>query len=67
MTVEDTLYGEDAQALRKKARLTQAELAARWNLTRVQIGRYEKTGQPVPPKEADAYRGLALIARSKET
>ena len=66
-TVEDTLYGEDAQALRKKARLTQAELAARWNLTRVQIGRYEKTGQPVHPKEADAYRGLALLARSKAT
>lgn len=67
MKVEDTLYGEDAQALRKKARLTQAELAARWGLTRVQIGRYEKTGQLVPPKEADAYRGLALLAKSNET
>ncbi|MCP1175632.1 helix-turn-helix domain-containing protein [Ralstonia chuxiongensis] len=67
MTVEDTLYGEDAQALRKKAGLTQAGLAARWNLTRVQIGRYEKTGQPVPPKEADAYRGLALLAKQKAT
>ncbi|AXV99284.1 XRE family transcriptional regulator (plasmid) [Ralstonia solanacearum] len=67
MTEEEALYGEDAQALRKKAGLTQLELAARWGLTRVQIGRYEKAGQLVPPKEADAYRGLALLAKSKAT
>ncbi len=67
MTEEDVLYGEDAQALRKKAGLTQVELASRWGLTRVQIGRYEKTGRQVPPKEADAYRGLVLVAKSKES
>ena len=65
--MEDALYGEDAQALRKKAGLTQAELATRWGLTRVQIGRYEKTGQLVPPKEADAYRGLLLFVKSNAT
>ncbi|MCA7888554.1 helix-turn-helix domain-containing protein [Burkholderia contaminans] len=67
MTDIDVLYGEDAQALRKKAGLTQAELAARWGLTRQQIGRYEKTGQMVPPKEADAYRGLAHSLRPNAT
>jgi transcriptional regulator with XRE-family HTH domain len=58
MKETDVLYGEDAQALRKKAGLNQTQLAERWRLTRQQIGRYEKTGQAVPPKEADAYRGL---------
>ncbi|MCA8143586.1 MULTISPECIES: helix-turn-helix domain-containing protein [Burkholderia cepacia complex] len=61
------LYGEDAQALRKKAGLTQMQLAARWGLTRQQIGRYEKTGQAVPMKEADAYRGLVLTLKSNAT
>ncbi|MCA8228325.1 helix-turn-helix domain-containing protein [Burkholderia vietnamiensis] len=63
----DVLYGEDAQALRKKAGLTQTQLAERWGLTRQQIGRYEKTGQEVPMKEADAYRGLVLVAKSNGT
>lgn len=54
------LLGEDAAALRKKAGLTQVQLAARWGLSRAQIGRYEKTGERVPPKEADAYRGLSV-------
>lgn len=61
------LYGEDAQALRKKAGLTQTQLAERWGLTRQQIGRYEKTGQTVPAKEADAYRGLALVSQRNAT
>ncbi|MCA7888573.1 helix-turn-helix domain-containing protein [Burkholderia contaminans] len=63
----DVLYGEDAQALRKKAGLTQTQLAERWGLTRQQIGRYEKTGQEVPVKEADAYRGLVLMIKSNAT
>lgn len=63
----EVLYGEDAQALRKKAGLTQTQLAERWGLTRQQIGRYEKTGQAVPAKEADAYRGLVLVFRSNAT
>ncbi|MEX3959151.1 XRE family transcriptional regulator [Trinickia symbiotica] len=63
----DVLYGEDAQALRKKAGLTQTQLAERWGLTRQQIGRYEKTGQTVPPKEADAYRGLVLTVQRNAT
>ncbi|NIF40099.1 helix-turn-helix transcriptional regulator [Burkholderia sp. Tr-862] len=63
----DVLYGEDAQALRKKAGLTQTQLAERWGLTRQQIGRYEKTGQEVPMKEADAYRGLVLALKSNAT
>ncbi|MCW3585051.1 helix-turn-helix domain-containing protein [Burkholderia cenocepacia] len=63
----DVLYGEDAQALRKKAGLTQTQLAERWGLTRQQIGRYEKTGQEVPMKEADAYRGLVLTVKSNAT
>lgn len=67
MMETSVLFGEDAQALRKKARLTQAQLAARWGLTRQQIGRYEKTGQIVPPKEADAYRGLLRDVRTNST
>jgi transcriptional regulator with XRE-family HTH domain len=55
------MFGEDAAALRKKAGLTQTQLAARWGLSRAQIGRYEKTGEAVSPKEADAYRGLTLL------
>ncbi|KWN04821.1 XRE family transcriptional regulator [Burkholderia territorii] len=61
------LYGEDAQALRKKAGLTQMQLAERWGLTRQQIGRYEKTAQEVPVKEADAYWGLVPTVKSNET
>ena len=67
MTDKNMLFGEDAQALRKKAGLTQIQLAERWGLTRQQIGRYEKTGQAVPPKEADAYRGLVLVSRADAT
>lgn len=67
MTNNEVLFGEDAQALRKKAGFTQAELAERWKLTRQQIGRYEKTGQEVPPKEADAYRGLVLQSQTNAT
>lgn len=54
------LHGEDAAALRKKAGLTQAQLAQRWGLSRAQIGRYEKRGSVVAPRVADAYFGLAL-------
>ena len=60
---EETIYGEDAQALRKKAGLTQKQLGARWNLTRQQIGRIEKVGQPVSPKDADAYRWVAQLSK----
>ena len=67
MTENDVLYGEDAQALRKKAGMNQIQLAERWGLTRQQIGRYEKTGQIVPPKEADAYRGLRNTFNTKVT
>ncbi|WP_242540274.1 helix-turn-helix domain-containing protein [Trinickia mobilis] len=67
MKETDVLYGEDAQALRKKAGLNQTQLAERWGLTRQQIGRYEKTGQVVPPKEADAYRGLVSSVQSNAT
>jgi transcriptional regulator with XRE-family HTH domain len=59
----EPLFGEEAAALRKSAGLTQTQLATRWGLSRSQIGRYERTGESVPPKEADAYRGLAAIAR----
>ncbi|HEX3382895.1 MAG TPA: helix-turn-helix transcriptional regulator [Paraburkholderia sp.] len=67
MREPSVLYGEDAQALRKKARLTQAQLAERWGLTRQQVGRYEKAGQVVPPKEADAYHGLLRDAHTNAT
>jgi len=63
----DVLYGEDVQAIRKKAGLNQAQLAERWGLTRQQIGRYEKSGQIVPAKEADAYRGLLSEAPQNAT
>jgi DNA-binding XRE family transcriptional regulator len=58
MRENEVLFGEDAQALRKRAGMTQTQLAERWGLSRQQIGRYEKAGQAVPAKEADAYRGL---------
>ncbi len=67
MNDTDVLFGEDAQALRKKVGLTQTQLAERWGLTRQQIGRYEKTGQKVPAKEADAYRGLMLTVQRNGT
>ena len=67
MKIPEVLYGEDAQALRKKSRLTQTQLAERWGLTRQQIGRYEKTGQRVPAKEADAYRGLVAALNQNAT
>ncbi|MCL6483894.1 helix-turn-helix transcriptional regulator [Ralstonia pickettii] len=54
------LYGEDAAALRKKAGFTQVELAQRWGLSRSQIGRYERVGEIVPQRIADAYYGLAF-------
>lgn len=53
------MYGEDAQALRKRCGLTQEDLGKLWNKSRVQIGRYEKARQAVEPQLASAYRGLA--------
>lgn len=53
------MYGEDAQALRKRCGLTQEGLGKLWNKSRVQIGRYEKARQAVEPQVASAYRGLA--------
>lgn len=58
MTIE-TMYGEDAQAIRKRCALTQAKLGELWNKSRVQIGRYEKARQVLEPMVASAYRGLA--------
>jgi transcriptional regulator with XRE-family HTH domain len=54
-----TMYGEDAQAIRKQCGLTQSDLGKLWNKSRVQIGRYEKARQQVAPQAASAYRGLA--------
>ena len=53
------MYGEDAQAIRKQCGLTQDELGKLWNKSRVQIGRYEKVGKAIGPRDASAYRGLA--------
>jgi len=62
------MYGEDAQALRKRCGLTQEQLGRLWNKSRVQIGRYEKARQVVEPQVASAYRGLAAeIAPRNET
>jgi DNA-binding XRE family transcriptional regulator len=58
---------QDAQAVRKKVGMTQTQLAERWGLTRQQIGRYEKVGQAVPAKEADAYRGLLELTHHDAT
>lgn len=53
------MLGEEAQMLRKKAGYSsQEELGARWQKSRQQICRYERTGVQVPPLVADAYRGL---------
>jgi transcriptional regulator with XRE-family HTH domain len=54
-----TMYGEDAAAIRKQCGLTQSELGKLWNKSRVQIGRYEKAGEVLEPKDASSYRGLA--------
>ena len=64
---DKTIFGEDAQALRKKAGLTQEQLAIRWGLTRQQIGRIEKAGKPVPPKDVDAYRWVAQLPKPNAT
>lgn len=62
------MYGEDAQAIRKRCGLTQEELGKLWRKSRVQIGRYEKTRQEVEPQTASAYRGLAAeLAPRNET
>lgn len=53
-----TMYGEDAQAIRKRIGLTQEGLGKLWNKSRVQIGRYEKAQQKLDPQVASAYRGL---------
>jgi len=53
------MYGEDAQAIRKRIGLTQEGLGQLWNKSRVQIGRYEKARQELEPQVASAYRGLA--------
>lgn len=53
------MYGEDAQAIRKRCGLTQEGLGQVWNKSRVQIGRYEKARHELEPQVASAYRGLA--------
>ena len=64
----EQMYGEDAQALRKRCGLTQEQLGKLWNKSRVQIGRYEKARQVVEPQVASAYRGLAAeLAPRDET
>lgn len=59
------MYGEDAQAIRKRIGLTQEELGQLWNKSRVQIGRYEKARQALDPQVASAYRGLAAEFANK--
>lgn len=53
------MFGENAQAIRKRCGLTQKELGELWNKSRGQIGRYEKPGIRLEPLVAYAYRGLA--------
>lgn len=53
------MYGEDAQAIRKRLGLAQTDLGKLWNKSRVQIGRYEKARAELDPQVASAYRGLA--------
>lgn len=60
-----TMYGEDAQAIRKRIGLTQEGLGVLWKKSRVQIGRYEKARQEVEPQVASAYRGLAAEFSNK--
>lgn len=60
------MYGEEAQALRKKCDLTQEQLGQLWNKSRVQIGRYEKARQLVEPLIASAYRGLVAELAQKD-
>lgn len=60
------LFGEDAQAIRKRCGLTQDELGLLVERSRVQIGRYEKVGQVVPTLVALAYRGLDALRREQE-
>lgn len=55
------MYGEEAQATRKRCKLTQGELADLWQKSRAQITRYEKAGEEVPALVASAYRGLLEI------
>lgn len=59
------MYGEDAQAIRKRIGLTQEGLGNLWNKSRVQIGRYEKTRKQLEPQVASAYRGLAAEFANK--
>lgn len=59
MTELSVMYGEDAQALRKRCGLTQEQLGKLWHKSRIQIGRYEKARKVVEPQVASAYRGLA--------
>ena len=61
------LYGEDAQAIRKRCGLTQDELGVLFGKSRVQIGRYEKVGLQVPPLVALAYRGLDALVREEKS
>ena len=60
------LFGEDAQAIRKRCGLTQDELGLLVERSRVQIGRYEKVGQVVPTLVALAYRGLDALRREQD-
>ncbi|MFB9160464.1 helix-turn-helix domain-containing protein [Chromobacterium violaceum] len=55
------LYGEEAQAIRKRCGLTQDQLGELIERSRVQVGRYEKVGQEVPTLVALAYRGLDAL------
>lgn len=62
------MYGENAQAIRKRYGLTQEALGLLWKKSRVQIGRYEKARQAVEPQVASAYRGLdAELSKRNET
>lgn len=62
------MYGEDAQAIRKRCGLTQEGLGLLWNKSRIQIGRYEKARQALEPQVASAYRGLAVeLAQQNES
>lgn len=61
------LYGEEAQAIRKRCGLTQDELGLLIERSRVQVGRYEKVGQVVPTLVALAYRGLDALRKEQNT
>lgn len=59
------LYGEEAQAIRRRCGLTQDQFGLLIERGRVQIGRYEKAGKEVPTLVALAYRGLDALWREE--